>query len=70
MVEITRTAVADYGDEFPGVLEITARPKTDAGPYISIHNKDGSGSVIIGTHDQAKQLIEALQAGIREIWEK
>ncbi len=66
--QVLRTAVADYGDIFPGVLELRVITPEIGKPFLSIGYEDGSESVVIGTHDQAKQLIEALSAGINKIW--
>ena len=69
---VIRTAVADYGDDFPGVLEVavfTPDPVEAPGdPFLSVSPDAGDGGIVIGTKAQADQLIEAIQAGIAHIW--
>ena len=71
-MRVIRTAVADYGDEFPGVLTVYLHERGfsdgDNDHFLSIGNDNDS--IVVGTEEQAKQLIEALQAGIREAWDK
>lgn len=42
---------------------------TDYGEqFLTIGEQNDGGSVIVGSVDQARQLIEALNAGINKIW--
>jgi hypothetical protein len=68
--KVHRTAVADYNDSMPGVVDvcILKREKNPSDAWMSMGDHDGTSSIVIGTREQAKQLIEALQSGIREIW--
>ena len=65
-----RTAVAEYSDGSVGVLEVKAVTyQSGDKPFLSIGNVHGGGSVVVATPQQAKQIIEALNSAISEIWE-
>ena len=63
-----RTAVATYDDGSEGVIEVSVlRPKRDT-PFLTLSNPDSSdGAVIIGTAEQAGQLIAGIRAAASEL---
>lgn len=65
---VLRTAVAEYGDTMPGVLEVSVITGSTTDDFASISTQDSEGSVIIGSADQARQLISALNAVIEKLW--
>jgi hypothetical protein len=66
--DFIRTAVADYGDENPGVLVAKIRQPPDIDDFLSISSPDTSG-IVVGTKAQADQLVEAIRAASRLLWE-
>jgi len=69
-LHVLGTAVADYGDGLPGVLELRVLTQDSGEQFLVIGDQTGNESVVVGSADQAHQLIEALNAGINKIWIK
>lgn len=64
---IIRTAVAKYDDGSEGVIAVKKLTPEIDDPFIVLDNPDGgSAGLVIGTHDQAKQLAKAILAAAKE----
>ena len=71
-MRVLRTAVVEYDDGSEGVLELNVIDpgKTLDGPFLTVSSQDGDNSCVIGDKKQAEQLIKAIRAGVREIWDE
>lgn len=64
-----RTAIAEYDDGSEGVLEVRKLTPNNGDAFMTIGGDMGEGSIIVATPEQARQLINAVRAASKEIWD-